>query len=342
MTRAAFRALPFMLLAAAFSRHALAASKDAGGSFEELGRVPWYRDREAAVAEAKRTGKPMMVFSTELPGCLRCKIFGASLLSHPLVLDGAAHFVPLAIATRSWPTMYFRGADGKDIIPKVGYSRDVELLLSGMARALAASKRDVPLYLKLSAVEPRSGRIQTATFGMACFWSGEVKLGSIEGVTATRCGFLKGEVVELTFHPKVISYRQLVERARKLSCANVIVARTSRQARIAREVVTDNPPERVIRSDDAIRASEKDTKYQLRRHLRYFLLPLTQTQATRINAALGGVGPKPEAYLSPTQRRLLKRLSRLSEKELKALELRPVRSSKGIVEYTAALTKKLD
>ena len=343
MTKTTLRALLLTLLAAAICGHASAESNDTGKSYEELGLVSWHRDRQTALAEARRTGKPLMVFSTELPGCNSCKIFGKCQLSHPLVVDGSAHFVPLVLGTRTWPTMYFQSADGEDIIPKVGYSRNnVGPLLGGMVRALEASHREVPLYLKLAAGETRSAKTEKATFGMGCFWSGEVKLGRIEGVTATRCGFLGGEVVEVTYDPEVISYRELVEEAQKLSCANFIVARTDQLAEIAREVVKDGPKGRVIRSDDEMRPSEKSTKYQLRRHLPYYLLPLTETQATRINAALGGAGPKPETYLSPTQRVLLEKLERLPENELRALELEPVRSNQGIAQYTAALTRKLD
>jgi len=308
--------------------------------YEELGIIPWRLDQEAARAEAKKTGKPLMVLYTELPGCGGCKVFGRRQLSHPLVVDGSACFVPLAVKFVGWPTTHFRDAEGKDLIPKVGHSREVGPLLTGMVQALEANKHEAPPYLKLAAME--TAKTETAVFGMGCFWSGEVKLGGVDGVVATRAGFLRGEVVEVKFDPAVVSYRELLQQARKLSCASFVVARTDEQAKTAREVVGGNSAKRVIRSDDPMRFSEKDTKYRLRHRPRYFLLPLTEMQATKVNAALGGAGSKPDTYLSPTQRDLLAELNGLSDAEVKRLELKPVRSNAGIAQYAATLKRKLD
>lgn len=312
-------------------------------TFVELGRIPWHRDQAHARARAKASGKPLMVFSTELPGCNSCKLFGEQQLSHPLVVDAAAHFVPLALATRTWPTMFFRTAEGKDLVSKVGYRRRIGPgpLLDGMERALQAAKRPVPPYLALAAAEYRCRKPQRATFAMACFWTGEARLAGIDGVISSRCGFLRGEVVELTFDPKVVSYQALVAKARKLSCARTVVARTDQQLAAAGRILKNQPKAKVIRSDAEIRPAPKDTKYYLRRHRRYWLLPLTERQAGKCNSALGRAGGKPEQFLSPSQLALLNQLKSLSDKQVKAISLIPDRSADGLGAYAAALTRAL-
>ncbi len=336
-----------MFTVGCFAREARAAPKASRAkagqkSFEELGQIPWHRDEQAALADARKSGKPLMVFSTELPGCGSCKKFGKNHLSNPIIIDAAAHFVPFVLVkARTWPTMFFRTPDGKDLIPKVGFSRSVGRLLDGMERALRAAKKPVPAYLELAAREHRCRKPQKATFGMGCFWSGEAKLGAVDGVIASRCGFLKGEVVELTFDPKVISYAALVEKARELRCASFVVARTDEQLKIATEIISQQPKAKVIRSDAAIRPAAKDTKYHLRRHRRYYLLPLTELQAARVNSALAVKGGKPDTYLSPTQIAFLKQLKGLSDEQVKPLSLQPARSSDAVAAYAAALRLKL-
>lgn len=38
----------------------------------------------------------------------------------------------------------------------------------------------------------QSGKLQTATFGMGCFWGPEARFGSLSGVIRTRVGYAGG------------------------------------------------------------------------------------------------------------------------------------------------------
>lgn len=49
----------------------------------ELGRVSWLRDYKAALGQSKLTGKPVLLFFQEIPGCSTCVNFGRDVLSHP-------------------------------------------------------------------------------------------------------------------------------------------------------------------------------------------------------------------------------------------------------------------
>jgi len=48
----------------------------------ELGAAAWQRDYSAAVAQAKRDNKPLLVLFDEVPGCDTCTGFGRRPLSH--------------------------------------------------------------------------------------------------------------------------------------------------------------------------------------------------------------------------------------------------------------------
>jgi len=63
---------------------------------------------------------------------------------------------------------------------------------------------------------------------MACYWEGEARLGALDGVLATRIGFLqRHEVVEVEFDPERLAYERLVREAQKMSCARRVFARSA-------------------------------------------------------------------------------------------------------------------
>ncbi|MFD1030015.1 peptide-methionine (S)-S-oxide reductase MsrA [Metaplanococcus flavidus] len=73
---------------------------------------------------------------------------------------------------------------------------------------------------------PKSETVETATFGMGCFWGPEAMFGSLHGVLRTRVGFAGGtslkptylhmgdhtETVEIDFDPSVISYEEILRK----------------------------------------------------------------------------------------------------------------------------------
>lgn len=110
----------------------------------------------------------------------------------------------------------------------------------------------------------------------------------------------KVEVVEVEFDPLAVSYETLLERAIAGDCAINIFTRTAAHQTLAEQAVG----ERAIRNDDAIRVVEDQKYYLGRTPLKY--LPMTETQATRINANVKDA----ERWLSPRQVRQLQDIKR--------------------------------
>lgn len=131
-------------------------------------------------------------------------------------------------------------------------------------------------------------------------------MGSLDGVVSTRSAWIgKREVVEVKFHPDVLSYEELLDHAIRSSCDQRVYTTTKAQLDVARRKVGD----RVEEFDGELRdAKASDQLYYLgRSHLRY--LPLTPAQARKVNAALGKQSREdPQDFLSPRQIELARRI----------------------------------
>lgn len=324
----------------------------------ELGKVPWLRDYDAAVAQAKESKKPLLALFQEVPGCATCQNFGKGPLSHPLVVDAARLFVPLCVynsvkdkdspdakllkkfGERAWnnPVVRFFDSDGKDIAPQLDRNWALEPLLRAMLAALAASKSELPPWLELVRREYARGGSETGVFAMACYWSGDRAFGEVEGVVGTRVGMCQGrEVVEVDFDPTVISYAALVEKAKTLKCADTAIVRSPAQAEAAAAAF---PGKATVRSDKPVDAKAQQ-KHYLFQQPAYYYLPLTELQATRANARFAA-GRSADDLLSPGQLELKAKLESLVGPDLREAKVRfsvlkPDRSTSGLAAYTARL-----
>src|SRR5262245_19894626 len=76
------------------------------GAPKELGDVRWSRDLDAAIADAERLERPLLILFDEVPGCSTCVSYGQNVLKNPLLLEAAETlFVPVAV---------FNNLGGKD------------------------------------------------------------------------------------------------------------------------------------------------------------------------------------------------------------------------------------
>ncbi len=266
---------------------------------EELGQVHWLRDLKTGQSEAAKTGKPLLLLFQEVPGCSNCTHFGNNTLSHPLIVEAIeSYFVPVCIYNNkggadaqalqifnepAWnnPVVRIVRADYKDVVLRMPDFRTSLPLVNGLRRALELTVTPVPAYLDLleEELQARASGLQTATFSMYCFWSGEGTFGALPGVIETTPGFQDGhEVVRVTFNPAVTSRADLESRTKPKGTT-------------------------ACQKNEGFRA-DNEPKYYLSK-TDYRFLPMTTLQACRVNS-LVGQGQSPDALLSARQLTLLK------------------------------------
>ena len=318
--------------------HATAPLTERPDQAREFGDVAWIRDLDAGLARAEETGRPAFLLFQEVPGCSTCVNFGGGPLRHPLLVEAIEElFVPVAIRNNvggaerealrrfgepTWnnPVVRFVDADGKDLLPRRDGVWTSGALVSRMTAALEAADREVPTWLRLVAEELAPGRVETAVFAMGCYWTGEARLGSLDGVVDTRAAWHAGrEVVEVRFRPDVVSREALTETARGLRCADGVWG----------DELAGRPRA----------ASASDQLYYLQRST-FGRLPLTELQARRVNGALGDKSD-PRRFLSPRQTQLAALLASAQRAQLAGLA-RPADPTEGeLADYDARLRTAL-
>ena len=286
----------------------------------ELGKVNWLRDYDQAIQTSIQTGKPILILFQEVPGCRTCRQFGEEVLSHPLIVDAIeTYFVPLAIYNNtkeddkvlkkfkepSWnnPVVRIVDASSLDLTDRMANYSSMELI-AGIEEVLnAKSVKYAPWFdlLKDNFVA-KTAKTEQATFGMYCFWTGEAKLGSIDGVVATKPGFMNGhEVVEVEYNPAIITYADLTTQAKANKCSSKVFVHNKDQKKIATTIVDNS----AVSSASNFRL-DKDVKYYLSK-TDYRIIPMMENQATMINAFLA-TQKDIKDLLSPSQWRYYKQM----------------------------------
>lgn len=288
------------------------------GSHQELGGVNWLRSFDRAITSSRETGKPLFILFQEVPGCATCVNYGRQVLSHPLVVEAIeTHFVPLAIFNNrggedgrvmkrfkepSWNNPVVRIIDYREtpLAPRLAGDYTIAGTTATMIEALEQSHIPVPEYLRILHDENSPFLYpEKAVFSTFCFWSGEIELGKIEGVVGTRAGFMHGhEAVELQFNSEVISYGELLRKAKRTG-----VVRNA-------YVLSEDQKKRALQQLEDARVAWATT-FHPDRQIKYYLsqtpyryLPLTSMQAIRVNQALAE-RKNPDVFLSPGQLTML-------------------------------------
>ncbi len=200
-------------------------ASDRGENPVEVGTVKWLRDHAAALAQSKASGKPVFLLFQEVPGCAGCKQFGKDVLSDPAVVKSIEeNFVPLLIPNNqdgkdreilnqynepawNYQVVRFLDAEGKDLIPRKDKVWTAEELNQRIDAVLG--KKGKP---KDAVAAPKTGRL---AISQSCFWTGEMKIGAIEGVTRTEAGFFDGqEVTMVDYDPAKTSPAKIYEQAK--------------------------------------------------------------------------------------------------------------------------------
>jgi len=142
--------------------------------------------------------------------------------------------------------------------------------------------------------------VETATFALGCFWSGDAMFGAVPGVIRTRVGYAGGtkedptyynlgdhtESIQIDYNPEKVSFEQLAEifwnnhnpRSRnfKIQYANILFYHNQQQKVIAqaskRELVAEGEGEiytSIQKLNDFYPAEDYHQKYHLRRSGRF-------------------------------------------------------------------------
>ena len=309
----------------------LAMSPDEGQPIE-LGKVKWIRDFDAGLLKSKTVNKPVFLLFQEVPGCGTCKNYGQEVLSHPLIVDAIETlFVPVAVYNNkggadakvlkmfgepAWnnPVVRIVNEDKKNLIKRVSGNYSKLTVVNAMIQALVFRGDDVPAYLQLlqEELDAEQTGVETATFSMYCFWTGEKKLADVNGVLETQAGWMNGrEVVEVKYNPFKVSFENLVTEAKDAKCASHVFTEDNNQASSAEKIVGKNSASKKSKF-----RLDKEPKYYMSKSI-YRFIPMTQLQAAKVNSKIGQ-GQSPDALLSPKQLELLNFIKKHPNKKWKS------------------------
>lgn len=295
----------------------------------ELGKVAWLRDYDAALALAKEIEKPILILFQEVPGCLNCQRFGREVMSNPLIVDVIEEqFIPLCIFNNnsgtdaeildkfgepSWnnPVVRIIDKNEKELTKRMARFHPQEIV-NGIVQALEKHDQEIPSYFQLlqQHINAEYGTVEKAVFPMYCFWSGELKLGQVDGVVNTLPGFMNGrEVVEVFYDAEETSYKDVITQAKDMGAIEGAYVENKVQQNTAEEYFTDSK----IKETNKFRL-DGEPKYYLSKTL-YKNVPMLPLQRIRVNHALYN-NKNPEQYLSSSQIALLQDLQNSSMSQI--------------------------
>lgn len=285
----------------------------------ETGLVKWGRDLDAALAQSEATGKPVLVLFQEVPGCSGCQDFGRTVLSDPLLVEAIeTEFLPVVVYNNrssgsdpqlmkrfnepawNYQVIRFLNAQGKDILPRQDRVWTLGPVADRMAQALKKAQRPVPRYLESISLDNNETQHKTAAFAMYCYWTGEYRLGGLEGVASTEAGWFDGhEVTRVRYDPKLLSLDTLAQTARAADCGDKLYTPEGTQVQAM--------PSGTLGAGYRL-AKASDQKKQLARWPEIHKVPgLNATQLTKINALAPGSRDAARSWLSPRQNAFLDR-----------------------------------
>jgi hypothetical protein len=286
----------------------------------ELGKVTWLRDYDEALQKSSATGKPVLLFFQEIPGCSTCVNYGRDVLSHPLMVEAIENeFIPLAIFNNrpgkdagilkqynepSWnnPVTYFVDAKGIDIIPKLANSYHPLSMYRKMVEVIQKVQGKIPRYLETLGddLKLNYGHTEETIYETPCFWSGETSLAQHPAVITTLSGWIHGkEVVKVHYDPEKGILKDLNNYAFE-----------------QRFFLIDNHEAFV---------EDKNPQYYLKQS-NFSFLPLSIAQRTKINHAIP-YKLNPEEYLSPKQNSWLNDKSKMDFFENRNVYLKDIVAS---------------
>ncbi len=137
-------------------------------------------------------------------------------------------------------------------------------------------------------------------FAQHCFWTGEMKLGQIEGVVRTEAGFFNGrEVTLVEYAPERLALKDLARLAKQAGVADAVHLDPGSSASLA-GITAGQPLDESYRT-----APASDQKKQIQ-GTPFARLQLSAGQATKVNAFARQNPGKALEWLTPVQREQIK------------------------------------
>lgn len=241
------------------------------------------------------------------------------MLTQPLIVEAIEeNFIPVAVYNNAggkdkkvlnqfnepawnYQVMRFLDPNLKDIIPRKDKVWSRHATATRLAAAIKTSGQKIPSFLTNVVIPESNPDNRIAVFAMYCFWTGEAKLGSLDGVIATEAGFYDGkEVVVVRYDDSKIKLLDLVRAAEEFDCAHAVYLPTKQEeTQIARETRLSNV-KRFNFQDGYRRAPQSDQKKQIASNRVLQSLNLTPMQWTKLNSR-GFSKDAPQKWLSPRQ-----------------------------------------
>lgn len=275
------------------------AGTEKNGNPVEVGKITWLRDLPTALDLSKSTGKPVFLLFQEVPGCAGCKQFGKDVLSDPAIVKSVEeNFVPLLIHNNkggkdaevlrkynepawNYQVVRFLDSSGEDLIPRKDRIWTKEALEPRIEAALKKAGKPQ------AANGPATKKLAIC---QSCFWTGEMKIGAIPGVTETEAGFIGGrEVTLVNYDPTSTSLRKIIAQAKSDNVATAIYLENPANLPGSKKLTGYRP------------APVSDQKKQIQNTI-FAQLDLTPEQATKVNAYARTNPRKALEFLTPNQR----------------------------------------
>lgn len=128
-----------------------------------------------------------------------------------------------------------------------------------------------------------------------CFWTGELKIGAIDGVVVTEAGFIGGREVTLVYYdPKKTTLEKILKQAKADGVATAIYLDDPSKLTGSNKITSYRP------------APAHDQKKQIQ-GTAFAKLKLTPQQATKVNAHARTNPQKALSYLTPEQKKKINR-----------------------------------
>ncbi len=241
------------------------------------------------------------------------------MLAQPLIVEALEeNFIPVAIYNNAggkdkevlnqfnepawnYQVMRFLSPQLNDIIPRKDKVWTIHSTATRLVSAIETSGKTAPGYLTNVLIPESSPSNRIAVFAMYCFWTGEAKLGSLDGVIATEAGFYDGhEVVVVKYNDEKIELIDLVKNAETFDCAHAVFLPTKvEQQEIERKTRLKNVS--LFSFDGGYRrAPQSDQKRQIASNEKLKTLGLTPMQLTKINSRVVSKDSI-DQWLSPRQ-----------------------------------------